>query len=314
MKNVVFLDTVHPILRDRLTDFGFKCIDATSLEKKECVKLLHNAFGIVLRSRFRVDKEFLKDAKALKFIARSGSGLENLDLSYCKKRSIAVFNSPEGNRNAVGEHALGLLLNLLNNISKSDKEIRSKKWDREGNRGEELDGKTIGIIGYGNNGRAFAKKLRGFEVNILAYDKYKSDFSDDLVNETTLLDVYEKSDIISFHVPLNKETNHWVSDTFFSQLKKPIYLLNIARGEIVDTKSLLDAIEKGQIKGAGLDVLEFEPSSFSPFLESLPVHINKRLFDSKKIILTPHVAGWTKESYYKLSNVLASKIKSHFFL
>ena len=314
MRNVVFLDTVHSILSDRLTGFGFKCIDATSLDKKECVKLLHNAFGVVLRSRFRVDKDLLKDATALKFIARSGSGMENIDLPYCKERNIAVFNSPEGNRNAVGEHALGLLLNILNNISKSDKEIRSKKWDREGNRGEELDGKTIGIIGYGNNGRAFAKKLRGFEVNILAYDKYKSDFSDDLVKETTLLELYKKADIISFHVPLNKETNYWVNDAFFSQLKNPIYLLNIARGEIVDTKSLLEAIEKGQIKGAGLDVLEFEPSSFSPFLESLPVNIHKRLFDSKKIIFTPHIAGWTKESYYKLSNVLANKIQSHFCL
>lgn len=314
MKNVVFLDAVHPVLRDRLTGFGFKCIDATALDKKECIELLHNAFGVVLRSRFRVDKDLLKDATALKFIARSGAGLENIDLSYCEKRSIAVFNSPEGNRNAVGEHALGLLLNLLNNISKSDNEIRSKKWDREGNRGEELDGKTIGIIGYGNNGRAFAKKLRGFDVKILAYDKYKTDFSDELVKEATLLEVYEKSDIISFHVPLNKETNYWVNEAFFSQLKKPIYLINISRGKIVNTESLLQALEKGKIKGAGLDVLEFEPSSFSPFLESIPIEIYQRLVKSKKIVFTPHVAGWTKESYFKLSNVLANKIKLHFCL
>ena len=314
MKSVVFLDTVHPILRDRLTDFGFMCIDATNLDKKECIELLYNAFGVVIRSRFRVDEPLLKDAKELKFIARSGSGLENIDLSYCKKRNIAVFNSPEGNRNAVGEHALGLLLNLLNNISKSDKEIRSKTWDREGNRGEELDGKIIGIIGYGNNGNAFAKKLKGFEVKILAYDKYKSDFSDSFVKEASLSEIYNKADVISFHVPLTKETKYWVNEAFFSQLKKPIYLLNISRGGIVKTEALLNALEKKQIKGAGLDVLEFEPSSFSPFFESLPIQINKRLFESKKIIFTPHVAGWTKESYFKLSNVLANKIKSHFFL
>jgi len=314
MRNVVFLDTVHSVLSDRLTGFGFKCVDATSLDKKECIELLHNAFGVVIRSRFRVDKALLKDATALKFIARSGSGMENIDLAYCKERNIAVFNSPEGNRNAVGEHALGLLLNLLNNISKSDKEIRSKKWDREGNRGEELDGKTIGIIGYGNNGKAFAKKLRGFEVKILAYDKYISDFSDSFVNEATLSEIYNKADVISFHIPLNKGTKSWVNDAFFNQLKKPIYLLNISRGEIVKTESLLDALEKGKIKGAGLDVLELEPSSFTPFLKSIPIEIFKRLIDSEKIILTPHVAGWTKESYFKLSNVLANKIKSHFCL
>jgi len=314
MKNVVFLDTVHPVLWDRLTEFGLKCIDAKNLDKKECKELLCNAFGVVIRSRFRVDETLLKDAKELKFIARSGSGLENIDIPYCEKKNIVVFNSPEGNRNAVGEHVLGLLLNLLNKISKSDKEIRSKKWNREGNRGEELDGKTIGIIGYGNNGKAFAKKLKGFEVDILAYDKYKSNFSDNFVKEANLSEIYNKADVISFHIPLNKETKYWANDAFFNQLKKPIYLLNISRGEIIKTTSLLNAIEKEKIKGAGLDVLEFEPSSFAPFLKSIPIEIYKRLVDSEKIILTPHVAGWTKESYFKLSNVLANKIISHFSL
>ena len=314
MKKIVFVDTVHPVLNDKLTAFGLKCIDATSLDKKECVKLLYDAFGIVIRSRFRVDKELLKDAKELKFIARSGSGMENIDIPYCKQRNIALFNSPEGNRNAVGEHTLGLLLNLLNKISKSDREIRSKTWDREANRGEELDGKTIGIIGYGNNGQAFAKKLKGFDVTILAYDKYKSNFSEGLVVESTLSEIYNKADIISFHIPLNKETKYWVNDAFFTQFKKPIYLLNIARGEIVNTASLLDALENGQVKGAGLDVMEFESSSFSSFLELIPKKIYQQLIDSEKTIFTPHVAGWTKESYYKLSDVLANKIKSRFCL
>jgi len=314
MKKVVFVDTVHPVLNDKLTAFGLKCIDATSLDKKECVKLLYDAFGIVVRSRFRVDKELLKDAKELKFIARSGSGIENIDVSYCEQRNIALFNSPEGNRNAVGEHTLGLLLNLLNKISKSDREFRSKTWDREANRGEELDGKTIGIIGYGNNGQAFAKKLKGFDVTILAYDKYKSNFSEGLVVESTLSEIYNKADIISFHIPLNKETKCWVNDAFFTQFKKPIYLLNISRGEIVNTASLLDALENGQVKGAGLDVIEFESSSFSSFLELIPKNIYQQLIDSEKTIFTPHVAGWTTESYYKLSDVLANKIKSHFCL
>ena len=191
---------------------------------------------------------------------------------------------------------------------------QQSSWDREANRGEELDGKTIGIIGYGNNGQAFAKKLKGFDVTILAYDKYKSNFSEGLVVESTLSEIYNKADIISFHIPLNKETKYWVNDAFFTQFKKPIYLLNIARGEIVNTASLLDALEKGQVKGAGLDVMEFESSSFSSFLELIPKKIYQQLIDSEKTIFTPHVAGWTKESYYKLSDVLANKIKSRFCL
>lgn len=305
---VVFLDTVHPILEERLTNEEFQCVDATKSDLETCHSLVEDAIGIVIRSRFPMDESFLKHAANLQFIARSGAGMENIDASYCDERNIQLFNAPEGNRNAVGEHALGMLLALLNKFIPGDKQVRQGIWDREGNRGEELDSKTVGIIGYGNNGRAFAKKLRGFECKVLVYDKYLPTIGDDFVTQVSLEQLYQEADVISFHIPQNKETRYWVNDAFFAALGKPIYLLNLSRGKIVDTQALLKAISTSQVNGAGLDVLEFEKASFENFSDSERLSIFQELIASDKVILTPHVGGWTTESYYKLSDVLADKI------
>jgi D-3-phosphoglycerate dehydrogenase len=259
-----------------------------------------------------MDANLLDAAPNLKFIARSGAGMENIDLDYCAKRNIQLFNAPEGNRNAVGEHALGMLLALMNNLVTADAEVRSGKWDREGNRGIELDGKTVGIIGYGNNGEAFAKKLRGFDVQILAYDKYKSNFGNKFVQESTLEELYANADVISFHIPQNEETLFWANDLFFESIQKPFFLLNLSRGKIVETKALLKAIENGKVLGAGLDVLEFEKASFENFFDGNMPEAFQQLLASKKVILSPHVGGWTNESYFKLSAVLADKILNYF--
>jgi D-3-phosphoglycerate dehydrogenase len=305
---VVFIDSVHPILEERLTSEGFLCVDATNSDLETCHSLIQDAIGIVIRSRFPMHESFLKHAPNLQFIARSGAGMENIDESYCLKRTIQLFNAPEGNRNAVGEHALGMLLALLNKFIPGDKQVRQGIWDREGNRGEELDGKTVGIIGYGNNGRAFAKKLRGFECQVLVYDKYLPTIGDDFVTQVSLEELYQEADIISFHIPQNTETLYWVDQTFFDSFTKPIYLLNLSRGKIVDTKALLTAIASGQVKGAGLDVLEFEKASFENFSDSERLSVFQELIACDKVILTPHVGGWTTESYFKLSDVLADKI------
>ncbi len=305
---ILFLDEVHPILSERLIKAGHTCIQATQSSLEETKKAVVNADGIVIRARFRLDEDILQHAKQLKFIARSGAGMENIDANYCKSRNIQLYNAPEGNRNAVGEHALGMLLSLLNNLNKGDKEVRSGKWDREGNRGEELDGKTVGIIGFGNNGRAFAKKLRGFEVNVLAYDKYKTNFGNEFVQEASLEDIYKNTDIVSFHVPQNEETIFMGNTSFFDHFLKPIILLNLSRGKIIETKALVDALKNSKVKAAGLDVLEYEKSSFESFFEQEIPPAFQYLLSAENVILSPHVGGWTKESYFKLSDVLAYKI------
>jgi D-3-phosphoglycerate dehydrogenase len=302
---ILVLDTVHPILFERISSHGFTMIDATQLNREACIALLGDISGIVVRSRFPMDASFLSKAPHLKFIARSGAGMENIDVAYCSERSIQLFNAPEGNRNAVGEHALGMLLALMNHFIQGDAEVRKGIWDREGNRGEEIEGKTIGIIGYGNNGREFAKKLRGFDCSLLVYDKYLSEINDSFVEQVSLTELYKRCDVISFHIPQNAETIYWANESFFNQLSKPIYLLNLSRGKIVETKALLRAIDTGIVKGAALDVLEYEKSSF----EKIDDHPDfNALLVSTKVIFTPHVAGWTVESYEKLSEVLAEKI------
>ncbi len=310
MKKVAFIDTVHPILQQRLEKNGFVCDDLTHLSKSEIETEISKYNGIVIRSRFAMDKKILSKASQLEFIARSGAGMENIDIEYCKERSISLHNAPEGNRNAVAEQALGMLLSLFNNLNKGDNEIRNGIWDREGNRGVELDGKTVGIIGFGNNGQAFAKKLRGFDVDVLVYDKYKSNFENELISEVSMEEIFRTADIISFHIPQNKDTLFLVNDAYLSKFKKNIYLINLSRGKIIKTTSLVKGIESGKIFGACLDVLEFEKSSFESIFSdkaNLPKAFNY-ILNSHKTILSPHVGGWTKESYFKLSNILADKI------
>lgn len=311
---ILFLDEVHPILAERLVEAGFTCIQAADFSKEMCLNAVTNSDGIVIRSRFKMNADFLDAAKQLKFIARSGAGMENIDVSYCEQNGITLFNAPEGNRNAVGEHALGMLLSLMNHLNSADKDVRSGKWDREGNRGEELDRKTVGIIGFGNNGNSFAKKLRGFDCRVLAYDKYKSNFGNEQVQEVDLDKLVKESDVISFHIPQNEETIYFANDDFFNSIQNPIYLLNLSRGRIVQTASLVNALKSGKVKAAGLDVLEYEKSSFESFFDQELPSDFEYLLNAKNVLLTPHVGGWTTESYFKLSNVLADKILEKFVI
>lgn len=305
---VLFIDSVHPVLEEKLVQAGFDCRAHYKTSLLELKEILPLAYGLVIRSRFTIDLQFLDYCPNLKFIARSGSGLENIDISSCKERNIRLYNSPEGNRNAVAEHALGMLLSLLNNLNKADREVKQGIWDREGNRGEELDGKTIGIIGFGNNGAAFAKKLRGFDVKVMAYDKYKTGFGDHFVQECTLEAIQQQADVISFHIPQNMETKYFFNTEFLNKMAKPFYLLNLSRGKIVETNAVVAGLKSSQIKGVGLDVLEYEQKSFESFFEQQLPEAFSYLITAKNVILSPHVGGWTTESYYKLSNYLAEKI------
>ncbi|MCB0408569.1 MAG: hydroxyacid dehydrogenase, partial [Flavobacteriales bacterium] len=259
---VLFVDSVHPILEERLIQMGCDCEHDYSSSKNIIEETIYQYDGLVIRSRFTIDSLFLEKATNLKFIARSGAGLENIDLTQAENKGIKVFNSPEGNMDAVGEHALAMLLALFNQIIKGDSEVRNGIWDREGNRGLELSGKTVGIIGYGNMGRAFAKKLQGFDCAVIAYDKYLSNFSDNLVSEVSLTELQEKSNIISIHLPLTTETHHYVNQSFIDACKNPFYLINTARGNHVKTSDLVIALKTNKIKGACLDVLEYETKSF----------------------------------------------------
>lgn len=312
-KTVLFLDSVHPVLSERLMDEDYYCL----YDYKNSIEFIYNTypdvFGLVIRSRINLTSEVLARFTNLRFIARSGSGLENIDTVYCRENSIAVFNSPEGNRNAVAEHAMGLLLAMLNNITKSCDQIKRAVWERELNRGEELKGKTIGIIGFGHNGKAFAEKLLSFGVLILAFDKYVDVESNHGIKSASLEEIFELSDVVSLHVPLTDETFYYANKSFFQHFKKNIYFLNIARGKLVETAELVEALKCGKVRAAGLDVVEYEEGSF----ESLQVDETPEpmtyLMNSSSVILTPHIAGWTKESYFLLSDVLADKILSFSF-
>ena len=316
MKKVAFIDGVHLELKTGLEEFGWQCDDLTQVPKDEIRKNISDYHGIIIRSRFPMDEYFLREADKLEFIARSGAGMENIDVTYCNYRGITLFNAPEGNRNAVAEHALGMLLSLFNNLNKGDNEIREGIWDREFNRGVELDGKVVGIIGYGNNGKAFAKKLRGFDVRIIAYDKYKTGFGDSFVEEVTLSEIQNEAEVLSLHVPETPTTRGMINKRFISQMNNPFYLVNISRGTVVKTVDIMDSLETGKLIGACLDVLEYEKSSFENIFadeESMPLAF-KYVLTSPKVILSPHVAGWTTESYFKLSKVLLDKITAHFNL
>lgn len=310
MKKIAFIDTVHDVLRLGLEKAGWVCDDLTSTSKSEIEKIIQNYHGIVIRSRFAMDSEFLSKANALEFIARSGAGMENIDVPYCNQRGIKLFNAPEGNRNAVAEHALGMLLSLFNNLNKCDAEVRQGIWLREENKGTELDGKTVAIIGYGNNGSAFAQKLKGFDVRILVYDKYKTNYGGGQVEESNWETIIREADVLSLHIPQNDETIKLINDSLVNSFAKPFYLINLSRGKIVDTASVMRGIQSGKIAGACLDVLEYEKSSFENMFDdrsSLPEPF-QFILQSQKVILSPHVGGWTHESYYKLSKVLLDKI------
>jgi D-3-phosphoglycerate dehydrogenase / 2-oxoglutarate reductase len=312
--NIAFIDTVHPVLQEMLEAKKIVCTPLYNDDIQSLKSKIKNFDGIVIRSRIRLDAAFLAHATGLKFIARSGAGMENIDLDYCAQKNIVCFNSPEGNRDAVGEHMLGALLMLMNNLKKADNEVRQGIWLREENRGYEITGKTIGIIGFGNMGSAFAKKLSGFDCTILAYDKYKKGFGNNYVKEASLNEIYESSDIVSLHIPLTKETHYLINNDFISKIKKPFYLLNSSRGQNVETQALVEGLKNRKIIGACLDVLEYEKTSFEKLDVSTLPEPMQYLVQAPNVILSPHIAGWTHESYYKLSWHLGDKIIKHFNL
>ena len=302
---ILVADELHPAFKQGAQDLGFDVVDAPKITRQEVLKCIADFDGIAIRTKFNIDKELIEAATRLKFVARAGAGMDNIDVEFAQQRNIKLINAPEGNCDAVGEHAVALLLSLMNNLRKADAEIRNGIWDREGNRGYELKGKTVGIIGYGHTGQAFAKKIKGFGVNIIAYDKYKYRYSDDFVQENSMEQIVKYSDVLSFHIPLTRETKQMVDDEYLLHFKKPIFLINTARGEIVNTQAVLRSINSGKILGAGLDVLEVEKY---PALAEQSWY--KELIQTQNVILSPHVAGWTFDSYRKISEVLVEKLKN----
>ena len=303
-----FVDSVHPVLSTRLTVAGHTCEDLSERTGEDLLAQLWDSEGLIVRSRLMIDESVLNRTPKLRFIARAGAGMENIDLAACAKRSIALYNSPEGNRDAVAEHALGMLLALMNHLPKADREVRHGIWDRISNAGHELCGSTVGIIGFGQMGTAFAQRLHGFGVAIVAHDKYRTGFANELVEEITLEELLERSDVISLHLPLTSETEHYADAAFFARCKKPIWFINTARGPLTDTAALLDALDAGKVRGACLDVQEAEERSLKGLREEPGNHTLSRLHACEKVLLSPHVAGITEESYFKLANVLADKI------
>ena len=308
MAQVAFLDTVHEVLWERLTAAGMDCVHAETTTRDDVLAgALSACTGIVLRSRLTVDKALLDALPALQWVARSGAGLDNIDLAEAEQRGLRVISSPEGNATAVGEHAVGQLLTLLHKLTRADRHVRGGGWDREGHRGLELEARTVGIIGFGNMGQSFARCLRGFGCQVLAYDKYTSGFNGEYgVEECSLEAIQQRADVVSLHVPLTAETRGMVNAQWLAEFAQPFFLLNTARGEVVNTEAVLDALDNGQLAGAALDVLEFEKRSLEGLAER-PTAL-QRLLEHPRTVLSPHVAGWSVESYFKLSNVLADKI------
>ena len=309
---ILHLDTNHPALLEQLNAAGFENHKDYTSSKVEVEKKIHNYDGIIIRSRFSIDKHFLQQASRLKFIGRVGEGIENIDCRFAYSKGIDLIAAPEGNRNAVGEHSLGLLLSLFNKLNKADKEVRKGKWMREDNRGIELDGKTIGLIGYGNMGKAFAKKLRGFDVKVLCYD-IKPNVGDENCKQVSLESLKQNTDVLSLHTPQTEETKQMINTNFINSFSKEFWLINTARGTSVVTKDLVKALKVGKILGAGLDVLEYEKSSFENlFSNNKMPEAFKYLISADNIILSPHVAGWTIESKEKLAQTIVEKIKKRF--
>jgi len=308
---VLHLDTNHPLLIQQLSAAGFQNHEDYTSSKSEIEKKINLYDGLIIRSRFSIDASFLDKATNLKFIGRVGAGLENIDCDYALSKGIELIAAPEGNRNAVGEHALGMLLSLFNKLNKADLEVRKGLWLREENRGLELDGKTVGLIGYGNMGKAFAKKLRGFDVTVLCYD-IKPNVEDENATQVSLQEIQERANVLSLHTPQTSQTVGVINTSFIEQFKNPFWLINTARGKSVVTKDLVGALKSAKVLGAGLDVLEYEKSSFENlFTNEIPEEF-KYLVQSENVLLSPHVAGWTIESNIKLAQTIVDKIKAKF--
>ena len=308
---ILHLDKNHPLLIKELTEAGFKNDEDYTSSKETIEKKIVSYEGIVIRSRFKCDQKFIDAAANLKFIARVGAGLESIDIPYAKSKNIVLISAPEGNRNAVGEHALGMVLSLFNQLNKVNREVKNGLWLREENRGIELEGKIVGIIGYGNMGKAFAKKLRGFDCEVLCFD-IKKEIGDENAKQVGLDEFQKRVDVVSLHTPWTKLTHQLINADFIKQFSKPFWLINTARGKSVVTRDLVTAIKQGAILGAGLDVLEFEKSSFESLFEhDLPLELSELLM-MDQVVLSPHIAGWTVESKKKLAQVIVNKIIDNF--
>jgi len=309
---ILHLDPNHELLLNQLNDLGFTNHEDYTSTKPEIEVKISEYDGIIIRSRFTIDQQFLDAASNLKFIGRVGAGLENINCDYAESKGIQLISAPEGNRNAVGEHTLAMLLSLFNKLNKADREVRHGKWLREENRGIELDGKTVGLIGYGNMGKAFAKKLKGFDIEVLCYD-IKPNVGDENCTQVSLEELQDKADVLSLHTPQTSLTINMVDAEFINAFTKPFWLINTARGKSVVTEDLVSALKSGKILGAGLDVLEYEKSSFEDLFtsENLPPAF-QYLINAENVLLSPHVAGWTIESKMKLAQTIADKIKAKF--
>lgn len=305
---ILHADSNHPTLIEQLAAAGHENIEAYDQTPEEILENQHLYDGIVIRSRFKITREFMDAAPNLKFIARVGAGLESIDVEYARKKGIVLFPAPEGNRNAVGEHSLGMLLSLFNNLNKADRQVREGLWYREANRGVELEGKTVGIIGYGNMGKSFAKKLRGFDVEVIFHD-IVSGLEDENAVQVSLKKLQESADVVSLHTPWTPQTNQMINKEFINEFSKPFWFINTARGKSVVTADLVAALYEKKILGAALDVLEYEKSSFENlFTDGEVPQALQELLVMENVLLSPHVAGWTFESHIKLADTIAHKI------
>jgi D-3-phosphoglycerate dehydrogenase len=310
---VLHVDINHPLIIEQFKELGFENDEDYTGTKVEIESKIHEYDGLIIRSRFSIDAEFLDKATRLKFIGRLGAGLENIDVRYAKAKDVFLAAAPEGNRNAVGEHTLGMLLSLFNKLNSADEELRNGKWDREGNRGVELEGKVVGIVGYGNMGKAFAKKLKGFDIDeVICYD-IEGGVEDENARQVGIMELHQRTDVLSLHVPQTERTIGMVNTEFINKFHNPIWILNTARGKCIKTTDLVAALKEGRVLGAGLDVLEYEKSSFEDmFTDKKFPEAFQYLINAKNVLLTPHVAGWTVESKIKLAQTVVDKIKAKF--
>ena len=302
---ILVADVMHESLYPMLEEAGFQADSMPFIKRDELREVLPNYDGLILRSKTRVDRDLLGDNPGIRIIGRAGAGIDNLDESYLAEKGIHIVNAPEGNRNAVGEHCLGMLLSLFNHLRRADAEVRQETWDREGNRGHELKGKTVGIIGYGNMGMSFARKLSGMSCKVLAFDKYKKHYSDKYAIASGMDRIFAEADVLSLHVPLTEETRFMIDVEFFAKFAKPIYFLNTARGEIVRLSVLANSLKRGLLIGAGLDVIENEKlQTLTPEQREAFKFLAKR----NDVLFSPHVGGWSFESYVRINEVLVSKL------